>query len=190
MKFKNAFSAISFSILLAVLCFQAFGQNAISPQKRELIKELLVVTEATKLAESTSQAMFAQMEQEMPKFMKQAMLQQADSNKLTAKQRKELEDNYEKTSARIYQRFREKLTGAFNYGELIEQVSLELYDKYFTEDELKDIIAFYKSPTGKKSIKVMPQLVADSMQKSSELVLPKVMNILNEIISEELKTIK
>jgi hypothetical protein len=77
MKFKSAFSVISLSILLTVLCFQAFGQNTVSPQKRELIKELLVITDAVKTAE----AAMAQMNQEMPKIMKQLSLQQAESRR-------------------------------------------------------------------------------------------------------------
>jgi len=38
-----------------------------------------------------------------------------------------------------------------------------LYDKAFTGQEIKDIIAFYQTPTGRKSIAIMPQLIQGSM---------------------------
>ncbi len=183
MKFKSAFSVISLSILLAVLCFQAFGQNTVSPQKRELIKELLVITDAVKTAE----AAMAQMNQEMPKIMKQLSLQQAESSGLSASQRKEFEESFEATVIRMVKRMQEKMATSLNLAEYMEKVSLELYDKYFSESELKDMLAFYKTPTGKKTIEVMPKLMADSMQKSTEQFMPKMMSIINEIIAEELK---
>ena len=190
MKIKTAVSIFSLMFFLATCCLQAFAQNTVSPQKRALIKELLEVTEAAKLAESTSQAMMIQMEQEFPKIMEQLIAQQASENKLTPRQRKALEDGYNQFSDRMLKGFREKVFSTINYAELLEQISMELYDKYFTEDELKDMLAFYRTPTGKKTIQVMPKLVTDSMQKSSEIVLPKIMNALNEVIQEEAKRIK
>jgi hypothetical protein len=36
-----------------------------------------------------------------------------------------------------------------------------IYAKYFTAQEMRDIIVFYKTPTGAKALKVMPQASAD-----------------------------
>jgi hypothetical protein len=41
---------------------------------------------------------------------------------------------------------------------------MPLYDKYFTEEDLDVIVVFYKSPTGQRLIKTLPQLTAESMQ--------------------------
>jgi len=190
MKFKTFVSIFSLMFFLLVFCLQAFAQNAISPQKRALVKELLDVTEAVKLAESTSQAMMLQMEQEFPKIMEQLMAQQISENQLTPAQRNTLQNDYSKISGRMLKGFREKVFGTINYAQVLEQISLELYDKYFTEDELKDMLEFYKTPTGKKTIQVMPKLATDSIQRSSEIMLPKIMNALNEVIQEEAKRVK
>lgn len=40
---------------------------------------------------------------------------------------------------------------------------IPLYDKYFTADEIKQMIAFYSTDLGKKTIRVMPQLLGESM---------------------------
>ena len=36
-----------------------------------------------------------------------------------------------------------------------------LYEKHFTETEIDELIAFYRSPTGKKTIEVMPALLQE-----------------------------
>lgn len=46
----------------------------------------------------------------------------------------------------------------------MEAEILDLYMTEFSESELKDIIAFYLTPTGKKSLERMPQILAASMQ--------------------------
>lgn len=44
------------------------------------------------------------------------------------------------------------------------ELYVPLYDRYFTEEDLAGMIAFYKTEVGKKTIQVMPHLVRDSMQ--------------------------
>lgn len=42
---------------------------------------------------------------------------------------------------------------------------IDIYAEAFSEDELKDLVAFYKTPTGRKAITLMPEL----MQKGAQL---------------------
>lgn len=42
---------------------------------------------------------------------------------------------------------------------------IDIYTEAFSEDELRDLVAFYKTPTGKKAITMMPEL----MQKGAQL---------------------
>jgi hypothetical protein len=46
--------------------------------------------------------------------------------------------------------------------ELIDLV-VPIYDRQLTDGEIRDLIKFYNTPTGKKLVKVMPQLTQDSM---------------------------
>ncbi len=46
-----------------------------------------------------------------------------------------------------------------NFYELIYPI----YHKYFTLNDIKALIAFYKTPVGKKAVTVMPQLTQESM---------------------------
>jgi hypothetical protein len=48
------------------------------------------------------------------------------------------------------------------FSELTNEVA-KLYASNFTEQELKDILAFYKSPAGKKMLQVQPKVIDSSM---------------------------
>jgi hypothetical protein len=45
---------------------------------------------------------------------------------------------------------------------------VKLYAQAFTEQELKDLLAFYRSPLGKKAIEQEPRVLDNSMARASE----------------------
>ncbi len=47
-------------------------------------------------------------------------------------------------------------------GELISDM-IPLYEKYFTTDDLDALLAFYHTPTGRKSIETFPKLMQDAI---------------------------
>ena len=46
---------------------------------------------------------------------------------------------------------------------LINEHMLNIYDKYFTHEDIKNLIEFYKTPAGKKMITTMPDIQKDIM---------------------------
>jgi len=42
-------------------------------------------------------------------------------------------------------------------------ITIPIYDKYFTEEEIRQIIAFYKTPIGQKIISTMPSVMREAM---------------------------
>ena len=49
------------------------------------------------------------------------------------------------------------------------QLYVDLYSRYFTNDEIKELIHFYESPVGRKTIQVLPTLTQESMTRGAEL---------------------
>lgn len=45
-----------------------------------------------------------------------------------------------------------------------------LYAKFFTSSELADLLAFYQSPTGRKALRQLPQITAESMKIAQEVM--------------------
>src|SRR5262245_11681730 len=48
-------------------------------------------------------------------------------------------------------------------GGFMDQV-VPIYGKYLTHAEIKDLLAFYETPTGKKAIAVLPQVINESAE--------------------------
>jgi hypothetical protein len=49
------------------------------------------------------------------------------------------------------------------FGEITNEIAV-LYAKNFSEQELKEILVFYKTPTGQKLLKTQPTIIASSME--------------------------
>jgi len=56
-------------------------------------------------------------------------------------------------------------------GRLVEYVG-DLMARYYTEKELRDVLAFYKSETGRKSIKLMPKISEETGKLVREWGMP------------------
>lgn len=158
------------------------AQEMIASQKRALIKELLEVTDAKNMAESMTDIMLLQMENNYPQMMAQTL---SETDVLSSKEKEELKSRLIESRLRFSRRFRELYPKRVNLAEVIDEIYYPLYDRYFTVDELRDLIVFYKSTTGKKSIRVTPQLMQEAMQRSGELLNPKIVQLVNEILQEE-----
>ncbi len=61
------------------------------------------------------------------------------------------------------------------------------YEKYFTESEINDFLAFYKSPTGQKSINLMPQMMNDMMGDMMKNYIPEMQKTMKIRVEEYLK---
>jgi hypothetical protein len=65
-----------------------------------------------------------------------------------------------------------------------------LYDKFFTESEISDLLAFYRSTTGQKVIQVMPQLAGDIVRITHEILVPKISAIMEKMIADDIANAK
>lgn len=68
------------------------------------------------------------------------------------------------TAPRLKDSFWTKFEAKLDIRDLIEQI-IPVYDKYYTLEDLKVVNAFYETPTGKKVVATLPQI----MQESSKI---------------------
>ncbi|MBB1338587.1 DUF2059 domain-containing protein [Pseudoalteromonas sp. SR44-2] len=71
----------------------------------------------------------------------------------------------------------------------MQPMMVNVYDKHFSEQEIADMLAFYKTDTGQKILEKMPVVMQESMQMSQGLIqdaMPKIQAIAGKL-SEELK---
>ena len=70
-------------------------------------------------------------------------------------------NQFKKAYPKIKDSFWKKMEAEINTNSLIEQTAT-LFEKFYTEEEIKELLLFYKSPLGKKMISNMPLIVQES----------------------------
>ena len=155
----------------------------IPEDKRQLIEEFLELTGGERTFQQVSQAMLSQMEQQFGAMLNSDL----GSQQLSLQERQQMAANLSREMNRITQKYNRLFLERIDYQQIVEQVYYPLYDKYFSKEDLQVLIDFYKSPTGQKTIEVMPQLLQESIQRTTQVIGPTITNIMQEIITEELK---
>jgi len=56
---------------------------------------------------------------------------------------------------------------------LVNEEMVNIYDKHFTHEEIKDLIQFYESPTGKKLLEKNPEISKDLMNSMMTKYMPE-----------------
>ena len=198
MSSKTFVQTFAVTVVLFACCMSASAQSqagtpaqqTMTPEKRALISELLEVTQAKKTAITLFNSILEAEEKQAPEMVWQAISSIKELQELPAEEqedlRKQLTEHSDRTSKRMKELFLQKI----DFAQLIEDVSYTLYDKYFTESEIRDLLLFYKSPTGKKSIAVTPDLFAESMSNTITALKPKVTEIMTELMAEEVDRTK
>ena len=126
-----------------------------SPASLQVAEQLVSITGATALFNPLIAGV---VEQAKNLYLQQNPALAKDLNEIADKMRKDLQPRF---------------------AELTNEIA-KLYATHFTEQELKDILAFYKSPAGKKMLAQQPAVVEGSMKfaqnwanKLSEQVVAK-----------------
>jgi uncharacterized protein len=176
-----------------LICLMAATNHAQEPintsnikaEKRDLILQIIKLTDVVRLSESSMNAMLDQIEKNMPQALK-ALIPEG----LSKEEQEAFEQRTQEGAARFSRRYRAELPIRINLSETVEQIQLMLYDKYFTEEDLKALIVFYQSPAGSKFIRVTPQIARESVELSSQLLNPKIFALVTEILEDEKKRLK
>jgi hypothetical protein len=178
---------MTLALFILGLAATATAQATISTEKRALIKEMIAVTDVQKAGDLMMEAMVDQFEKSAPQRIAQSVNGMPD---LTPQEREKMLREMTADNARFTKRFRELTQEKLNWSQLVEQLMYPIVDKYYTEDDLKNLIAFYKSPTGRKVLEVMPQMMAEVLVRSDELIRPKFEEISKQILEEEKKRLQ
>ncbi len=58
---------------------------------------------------------------------------------------------------------------------------VQVYARHYTLDEVRQLSAFYKTPAGRKSVVIMPQLMAESMAVSNQVLGPRLKSVMQSV---------
>ena len=91
--------------------------------------------------------------------------------------------NGDDKAQKVINRFSELLAEEYDKLNFLS-ISADLYDKYFTSDEIKGLIAFYETPVGQKTIEVLPTVTQEGMRRGIELAQAAMPNVLVKLLNE------
>jgi hypothetical protein len=183
---SHRYFLIAVGVLLLTLPTAAHAQvqQAPTPEKAALIKELIEVVHAQEAAKSIMDSIEQQSEAMEEQVLTRLL---ADTPGLSEEDRQEALVKARLNREQQDKQFKDLLAQRIDLTKLVEEIISEVYDQYFSEEDLRNLVAFYKSATGQKAIAVMPQLFSESMRKTSERVLPVVQEIAKQIAQEQQK---
>lgn len=161
--------------------------SELTPDKQAAIKELLTVTEVTKVADRMYEMLLKEGQKNFIDNLSHTIQQDP---RYTDEQKKDLQEKAMTSSKRMFARYRELLPQTLNLGQVLEEVSYKVYNKYFTTRELKSITAFYKTDAGKKALAVLPQVMEESANMTGAIITPKVHAIVQQVVTEERQQIE
>ena len=162
MKRFNIFFLVTFITLTLFIS----GASAQADTHRASIEKLLVLMNQDQLMEE----MFPQ--------IKQMLAQQFEQTDLTEEQSRLMENFFDK----IFNVMKEEMS-----WDKMKDDYIQLYISVYTEEEVNELIAFYESPIGRKTIEKMPLLMEKSMaisQKYTMNMMPKIQKIALEMAEE------
>jgi len=153
-----------------------------SDEKQKLITEIVNLFKMdTQMAQLTD-SILKEMETTYPIGYNTAVDSRPD---LTPSEKAKLKASSKASFVSFSEKFRSRLAGTVDYKKYIEDAIYPLYDKFYTEQELRDLIAFYRTPTGQKVIETLPQLFSESQIAAREKLVPQVLPILQQMLKEE-----
>jgi hypothetical protein len=175
----------------AVLIFASFSnaqeKGAISAEKQKLIAEMIVLTKADQQITEITDTILLSLDASLPGMIERMV---DGTQGLTEAEKDTMRLELGQRIKSFNEKFRKRLPEVIDYSQYIKETMYPIYDKFFTEKELSELVAFYKTETGQKLIDSTPQLFADSMEMARKLLLPKIEKLAEEVIEEEFKTIK
>jgi uncharacterized protein len=159
----------------------AWAQDTISPEKSALIKELIEVTGVRQNFNSTISNILSFQRQTAKDMLEQLADDKSGTTGGKEKFAEIVDESVERAMARVQKFFDEK----FDFDKFVDDVYVPVFSKHFTEQELREMIAYYRTPTGQKSRTEMPGVMQDSMAAISKSFMPGFMEFMKQTVDEE-----
>ena len=165
-------------VFLAVVGAAGAGAQE-SPGKSALIAELIELTIDTRTVDQMANLFLIQVRESYPELVEQVMSTEPGlSPEAEARLREHLLD-FDAFAAVFRAGFAERV----DLARVLADAYAPLYDARFTEAELREIVAFYRSPAGRKTLAEMPVLMQQGLESAIARVEPRVTALVGEALA-------
>ncbi|HEY0140041.1 MAG TPA: DUF2059 domain-containing protein [Thermoanaerobaculia bacterium] len=145
--------------------------------KKQLIAELLGIIDTKALTQASFDLAFERLGDSMG---------DVGDLELDDEQKKEFEERARKQKEQMTA-FRDRLYTRIDYARYAEEVYAPLFDKNFTADELRELIAFYQTKPGQKTARMLPDFALGGFIKGMELLQDTARIVEQEMRDEDRK---
>ena len=170
------------------------GANSVFSQQTSDTNKKALITNFRKLTGADKVNLSANISTDISDDLNALLNQEKE---ITEAQKQELKKIIGEANERVNKTAKDFLNDQQTMTVLAEEIIYQIYDKTFTENELKDLITFYQTPVGQKAAAFLPTLskqvekaFTDSViAKLQVIVVPKIQAEENQF-KEKLKDIK
>jgi uncharacterized protein len=142
----------------------------VDPAKQAAIKDLLDAIDAQKLVGAIGNSAQMQAKQLVPAILSDAL---SENKTMTDKQKQASVPALQKTAVPKLVDAAGQIFATDSFRQDAMQAQYDAYAKYYTTSEIKDLTAFYKSPTGRKFIQVQDQVGRDVVNGLMQKYMPQ-----------------
>jgi uncharacterized protein len=179
MSLQKIFSKL-FLVAVAVTLFSfdsTFAQEVSLAEKKSLISKFRILTGANNVRMRINFTVA-----DVQKDLIELVEKDAD---LTESQKVELKKSAIEGGARLDKEVKDFFADQAKLTPISEEIIFQIYDKTFTESELRELVAFYQTTAGKKVLEFLPTLSAQYQKAYTEAVFPVLQEFIRpKIISE------
>jgi hypothetical protein len=169
------------ALLLAAAASVAADRHLVSESKRQLMLDLFELTGGERSADQLLGLLLAQMERNQEAMIEQGI---AGTSGLSPEAQSQLRAQLAGAPG-FLAKLRTRVSERIDFQPLLQGVAMPLYDRHFDEQNLREMVAFYRTPAGRKAAGILPQIAQETTQQAARAVEPQILGLVEEIIAEE-----
>lgn len=159
----------------------------VDPAKQAAIKDLLDAIDAQKLVGAIGNSAQMQAKQLVPAILSDAL---SENKTMTDKQKQASVPTPQKNAVPKLVDGAGQVFATDAFRQDAMQAQYDAYAKYYSTSEIKDLTAFYKSPTGRKFIQVQDQVGRDVVYGLMQKYMPQSIKATRDQADKEVASVK
>lgn len=176
--------ALPLTLLLFVSHITAQTAKKPDPAKAALIEELIVALKAEQNQQQMMQTIYGSMQAQISQMVDTQLKKEDQGKPEDAERRRSVAADVQDFQRRLF-----ALMTSHMSWQTMKPVYADMYDETFTADELRPLVAFFKSPAGQAYVDKMPSLIGNTM-KRVQLVVADMMPDIQKLNAEFIQQMK
>jgi hypothetical protein len=174
------------SLAVIYSCFFLCTLKSYAADNKELIKKIMYLTGNEKSYQDTITVLSNNLKQ----VYLAKVQQKVSEEKIPITKTQNLSETTQKAGENMVEKLKQYIQKEIPLDKIIEEVYFPIYDKYFSTEELADIVKFYETPAGKKMVELGPKILQESSPQFNTLYQAKIIDYMDSLVNEEFEKIK